>query len=281
MYEDRTRSFYCKTNAFARLSLLFSVLVACQFSGQVIAGEVVDVETRATTIRLLIEGPAHPSAVIALFMGGDGNAEITDQGEVGKGQSNFAITTRGQFQAKGIATVVVAAPLDMGAKLTRLRGSDDYATDFGNVMKYLHERFKTPVWVHGTSRGTISIALPASKIKELLKSPDGIILSSSVTDSNRQSKNAFDNVLDANLENISVPVFIVANSNDACSVTPASGAARIAQAMKHAKPVKVKIFDGPDGVAKGDPCGPNHHHGFPGIRKEVLESMIEFMNKPQ
>lgn len=101
-------------------------------------------------------------------------------------------------------------------------------------MQRLHERFKTAIWVHGTSRGTISIALPASKIKEALRSPDGIILLSSVTESNRRSQKASDNVLDGDLENITVPVLIVANSKDACSVTPPSCALLIQKAMKNA-----------------------------------------------
>ena len=261
---------------------MFGLCAACcLFLPQAFATEVVDVKTRDTSIRLLIEGPSQPNAVVALFMGGDGHVEISDQGEIGKGKGNFAIRTRAQFQEKGIATAVVAAPEDMGARLTNLRGSNDYATDFGNVMQYLHERFKTPVWVHGTSRGTISIVLPASKIKEALRSPDGIILSSSVTESNRRSKKASDNVLDGDLEKITVPVLIVANSKDACSVTPPSGAVLIQQAMKNAKSATVKVFDGPDDAAKGDVCGPSGHHGFPGIRQEVIGAMVDFMRKPQ
>ena len=246
-----------------------------------ISGEVVDLKTRDTSIRLLLEGPDQPTIVIALFMGGDGNVQITDQGTVDKGKGNFAIRTRAQFHGRGIATVVVAAPSDMGAGLTRLRGSKEYATDFGNVIAYLRERFKSPVWVHGTSRGTISITLPVPKITEALSRPDGIILSSAVTVSDRRSKNAADNVLDADLERIVGPVLVIANSKDACHVTPASGAQRIAQALKQAKPVVVKIFDGPDDSAEGDPCGPTHHHGYPGIRKEVIDFMIEFMTQPR
>jgi len=254
----------------------FSLYFLCTTT--VFAGEVVDIKTRDTTIRVLIEGPSNPPAVIAIFHGGDGAVEISDQGEIGKGRSNFAVTTRRRFQEKGYATAVVAAPTDMGARLTSQRGSDEYAADFGNVMQYLRERFKAPVWVHGTSRGTISIALPVPKIKEPIKRPDGIIFSSSVTLSNSRSKHAFDNVLMGDLEKITVPVLVVAHEKDTCRVTPPSGAKQIADALKNAKPVKVKIFDAPDEVAKGDECGPTGHHGYPSIRGQVINAMIEFIS---
>lgn len=183
----------------------FRFLGACAFAvfffcaNAVVAGEVIDIRTRDTTIKILLEGPSNPNAVIALFMGGDGAMEISDQGNIGKGRSNFAVTTRGLFQEKGFATAVVAAPADMG-----------------------------------------------------------------------------------DLENISVPVLIVAHEKDSCGVPPPSWAARIADALKNAKPVRVKMFDAPDDVAKGgDPCGPTGHHGFPGIREVVIHSMIDFINNPK
>lgn len=257
--------------------------IAASFSISGISAEVVDLETRNTTIRLLIEEPSNFSAVIAVFMGGDGVVAISDSGEIGTGKNNFAVKSRKIFQERGIATVVVSSPNDMGWKLTLFRGSDDYAMDFGNLMAYLHNRYKKPVWVHGTSRGTISIALPATKIDTPSRLPDGIILSSPVTRSISSTNNhrATDNVLQGNLEKIKSPVMIVSNSKDACQVTPPSDTSLIKDALKSASVVKLKIFEGVDGKERGDVCGARHHHGFVGIQKKVVNAMVEFINDPK
>lgn len=77
----------CKkvTGLFMRgFLIIFGFSSACVVClPQAFAAEVVDVKTRGISIRLLIEGPAQPTAVMALFMGGDGHVEIIDQGNLG------------------------------------------------------------------------------------------------------------------------------------------------------------------------------------------------------
>ncbi|MDA0997176.1 MAG: hypothetical protein O2944_03090, partial [Proteobacteria bacterium] len=176
---------------------------------------------------------------------------------------------------QGMATAVVAPAADM-TDLNGQRGSDEFVTDFGNVFAYLRERFKKPVWAHGTSRGSVSIALPVSKIVDPSRRPDGIILSSPVS---KRAK-LLNSVFDGDLGAITGPALIVAHKNDGCGVTPASGAEQIAAALTKAKPVKVLIMEGGDELAKGDPCKPLSQHGFPGIQQRVIDAMAAFIKNP-
>lgn len=237
--------------------------------------EVVDIKSRGTTVRLLIEGPADAPYVIALYMGGNGAVEIGDGGDIAAGKGNFAVKSRTQFQDLGFATAVVAPAADMSSLLDK-RGSAEFAEDFGNVMAYLHERFKKPVWAHGTSRGTISIVLPFSKQKDAAHRPDGIILSSTVT----AAMKGHDTVYDGDVGAITGPVLIVAHKNDGCQASPPSGADKLAAKLTNAKPVKVLVVEGNDDMAKGDPCRPASQHGFPGLYKQVIGGMAAFIKNP-
>ena len=200
---------------------LVALLAVTGYSGRASA-EVVDVKTRNTMIRLLIEGPANPSHVVALFAGGHGGVEIADDGTIGWCRGNFAVKTRDMFHQNGMATAVVGPPDDM-RNLVNKRGTDAYVTDFGNVIQNLRERFKISVWVHGTSSGTNSVALPTSKITDPSRRPDGIILSSSLTARIKFN----DTVFDGKLENIVSPVLIVSHKNDSCVYTPPSWRQRL------------------------------------------------------
>jgi pimeloyl-ACP methyl ester carboxylesterase len=239
--------------------------------------EVVNLKTRDTTIRLLIEGPVRSAHVVVLFSGGRGDVEIADDGTIGLRADDFAVRTRNILQAAGMATVVVASPADMGKKLMDRRNSTEYATDFGNVIAYLRGRFKAPVWAHGTSQGSIGVLFPVSKISDPLRRPDGIISSSSVTLPLREYKLT---VLDAKLDAITGPVLLIAHDRDSCKRSPPAGAKRLANELKQAKPVRVLMISGHNENAKGHSCAVTSQHGFPGMDQEVGEAMVQFIKAP-
>lgn len=254
------------------VAVLVAVLLAYAFQAR---AEVVDIETRDTKLRLLIEGPDNPSHVVALLAGGDGAVEIADNGDIGWGKGNFAIRPRRHLHALGIATAVLAPAADMPT-LRERRDSPEYAEDLGNVVAYLRQRFGKPVWLHGTSRGTVGIALAVPKIKDVQKRPDGLILSSSIT----VAKKSLGTVLDGDLGRVGGPVLVVHHKNDPCEVTPVDKADEVADAFSKAKPVKLLIMEGGDDKARGDPCEARSQHGFAGVERSVIEQMAAFIKNP-
>ncbi len=239
--------------------------------------EVVDLKTRGTTIRLLIEGPAQPTHVVALLAGGRGDVAVKDDGSIGMRDTDFAVRTRGLLNSAGMATAVVAAPNDMGKKLMDLRDSDDYATDFGNVMAYLRKRFQVPVWAHGTSQGTLSVVFPVSSIQDQRLRPDGLILSSPLTPPLREFKLT---LMDAKLDAVTGPVLIVAHDRDSCKRSPPSGAQRLADELKRASPVRVLVVSGHNEQAKGHSCAVTSQHSYPGMEQEVIDAVVRFIKAP-
>lgn len=252
--------------------VIASVLVAA-ISGAA-GAEVIDLKNRDNNIRLLIEGPANPTHVVALFAGGDGAVKINDDGSIGWLSGNFAVRTRTMLHAHGMATAVLAAPDNYG-NLKGSRGRDDYITAVGNVIGYLRTTFSKPVWLHGTSRGTISIVLTVPKIKDSAKKPDGIVLSASVMEENN-----FDNVFYGDLDEITGPVLVLHHKNDPCWVTPVEKVKDLLKALKKAWPKKAVLFKGGGQSASGRGCGAQTQHGFIDIEQQVIDVMALFIKNP-
>ena len=254
------------------LGIVAILIVLSPFSSR---ADVVDVPTRDTKIRVLIEGPSAPSHVIAIFSGGSGFVKIKDDGMIGKGRGNFAVRTRTLFHDAGMATAVLSSPRDY-KDLKGNRTRDDYARDVEAVMAMLRDRFPdVPLWMHGTSRGAISIALTVPKFQAPANRPNGIILSSPVTE-----RSNFDSVFEGDLKSLTGPVLVAYHRNDSCYVTPPSRGQDLLDALTAAEPKRLSLFEGGDDSARGNDCGPKAQHGFIDIEAKVIDAFAAFIKAP-
>ena len=250
-------------------------LLATAWAGSA-AAEVVHLKTRDTHIHVLIEGPAKPSAVVVIFSGGDGDVQFTDDGTITKGAQNFAVRTRMLLQQHGLATAVLSTP-DDNRDLRLFAASSGYAEDVENVMAMLRARFPgVPIWMHGTSRGTVSIAEAAPKIKNPANRPDGIVFSSSVTE-----RSKYDVVFDGDLAGLTMAVLVLQHKDDPCYVTPPDGAEKLLQALTRAKPKRLVMIAGGGAHARGADCMPHSHHGFIDVEAEAIDTMVDFIRTPR
>ncbi len=252
------------------LAVSFVLFFTIQTSFRVLAQEVVDVPARGTITRILIESPETPKAMVALFTGGKGVVKIKADGKLKKARGNFAVRTRFELQKLGLATAVVDAPADMLDDLRPHRGSKEYAESMRAVIGYLKTRFKIPVWLHGTSRGTNSVTAIASDLSGTPERPDGIVVSATVF---RGYK--FHNVFNYYLEKIGGPVLILHHKDDACRVTPPDDVEKFIKELRQASLVKSIFYEG--GSPKGDECQARHYHGFNGIEKKVMADLANFI----
>lgn len=216
----------------------------------------------------LIE-PDNATHSVILFAGGDG---VLDMGEGGIGQEgNFLVRTRDQFAAQGMVVAVVDRPTDR-KKLFRFRTTQKHAKDIKAVILFLQERHPgKPIWLVGTSRGTISVANIAARFHGKA-APDGIVLTSSVT---RKSKKNLDSLEDIDLSAITVPTFIVHHEDDECNVTPYNEAKDLMNALSSVQVKEFKGFKG--GRSPGKPCKGKSYHGFFNIEKEVVQSITDWI----
>ena len=205
-----------------------------------------------------------PVASVILFAGGAGTLDIED-GVINQGNSNFLIRSKFRFAGEGFNVAVVDAPSDY----RNLRGARDtlfHALDIKGVIAYLREASNVPVWLIGTSRGTISAANAASRLKE--GGADGLVLTATVF----QQSGGGGTITDVALGSITVPTLFVHHKKDRCFVTPYAAMAPHMKSLTNAPKVEQMAFDG--GLpAQGRHCGAMGPHGFLGIEDKVVRAI--------
>ncbi len=166
------------------------------------------------TVPSWVISPGKVHACVILFSGGSGRLKIDEAG-IGK-TGNFLIRSRYHFVEQGLVTLIPDVPSDQGDLVVLCIGQD-HITDVKKMIAWLRASYPDkPVWLVGTSRGTISAASVAAHVKGQ-EGPDGIVLSATVT---RRSHSGKDSVYSTAIEKIKVPSLLVHHEKDECYVTP-------------------------------------------------------------
>jgi hypothetical protein len=219
----------------------------------------------------LIEPEGAPRAIVVMFVGGEGETALNDKGPT-KLTGNFLMRVRGQFSRADLILAFPDAPSDQkGRGLGDFRISDRHGEDIAAMVRRLKARNDLPVFLVGTSRGTISAAngggrLPPGQIA-------GVILTSTVTE---RSKNKQRPVFDTPLDKITSPVLVMSHKDDACYVTPPSDIPRLLRAMT-ATPRKDSLLLSGGKPPKSDPCEAFAAHGFFGIEDGAAKAMTDWI----
>jgi hypothetical protein len=235
------------------------------------AEDIVTLPTRASvTQSYLLTTPegAKARGVAILFVGGPGKVDLereTARNAVDRG--NFMVRSRHLFARNGIAAVVVDAPSDQP------QGMDDFfrlgnahAEDVGRVIADLKTRFPgLPVYLVGTSRGTISAAAVG---KRAGKAVDGVVLTATLFLATRKQPglSGFD------FSSIPSPLLFVHHVNDGCAYTPHSSAKRLSDRYP-----LISVSGG--APAQSAPCEALSEHGFLGKEAETVSAIAKWMLK--
>ncbi len=204
-----------------------------------------------------------PRGIAILLAGGDGVLALSPSG-YGASADNFVVRIRGRFVAAGFATAVVDAPSDRSRGLDGFRTSEAHARDLHLLIEWLSKKWRAPVYLVGTSRGTISIANAMARGEG--GGVAGIVLTSSVTAGKKES------IADVAVEKIGGAALLVHHEKDQCNASPLDGAERLAQKMS----TKLERFQGGD-PPRGKPCGPLSHHGFLGLDEKVTRAILDWI----
>ena len=220
---------------------------------------------------LLIRPDSPPLASVILFTGGAGSIGLKPDWPQGKRGGNFLIRSADLFARAGFLVAILDAPSDSAA-LWNLRSTERHARDVAAVIAHLRAEAAVPVWLIGTSMGTLSAANGAIRLSE--GGPDGIVLTSSVTELSAKST---ESVLTMDLERIKVPLLVVNHRDDDCEASPPEVAARIIREAVNAPRREVLSFSGgkPAGT---DECGPFAPHGYWGIEAEVVAAIAGWIS---
>jgi hypothetical protein len=270
--------------------LLTLVLAGCATpaSAQQACGEFVTFKTHGnstTAVSIAMppaSAPLEGRAALVLLPGGPGYMALDAKGCARKLEGNSLVRSIDLFNKAGFATALVDAPSDhRGADgLGGFRLSAGHADDIGKVIAEVRTRTGLPVWLVGTSRGAISAANAASRLTGSA-APDGLVLTSAVTSGRVGGYKAWvaQTVLGAKLENISMPVLVVAHAADKCIRTPPSFAGRIVARTNGAREQTVTVTGGP-GIRGGvsvEACEGRTPHGFVDQERTVADGIARFV----
>lgn len=247
----------------ANLFLIFIV-----YSSNAVSGMFISLATRPDVKQpfWLIE-KENASASVILFAGGKGRIDIDEDGIAKEG--NFLVRNREKFAEHGFNVAVVDVPTDR-KKLFYFRTTEEHATDIKAVIRYMRDKYKVPVWLIGTSRGTTSASAVASWLNEK-EGPDGIVLTASISSGGKFGES----MNDVSLGSIKQPVLFVHNQDDECVVCPPEEVDMLADEMSSAKRKEIKMFSG--GYTQGRACGAQSYHGFLGIDGEVVKYISDWV----
>jgi hypothetical protein len=211
--------------------------------------------------RVLYDAPPHPRATLVMLPGGTGDIGVQRNGDL-RHPDNFVVRTRADWVARGYA-VLIPDVVDQ-TNVRGVRSSPAYGRLVEGLATYARDQAPTPVFLIGTSQGTIAATNGASHARPGLIA--GLVLTETVSVPGRRST---ETVFDAGPEGVRVPVLVVANGDDACDVAPPEMAQSIAAAMTRSPSVRVLTVRG--GVQRsGRACGSLSPHGYFGIEREVV-----------
>jgi len=230
--------------------------------------------------------PEYPVASVILFCGGDGDIQFSSA-TLGKKSRNFLVRTRNTFLKNDFIVAVIDAPSDKSQKSGlnayntkkghTFRGSKKHATDIEAVANYLKSVEDVPVWLVGTSSGTVSATNGVIRIENAI---DGLVLASPITKTDESwpiHNNRPNGILDMELQKIDVPTLIVSHKNDQCEYTPPKDAKKITKKIKlPSHIVEVVYFDG-GSTPRSKPCQAMSKHGFIGIEDDVVTTISKFI----
>jgi pimeloyl-ACP methyl ester carboxylesterase len=251
-------------------TLTLTALLA--FASAAIAEELVTLQTReGVTQSFLLTVPADskPVAAAILFPGGEGHIRLRNEGgQIKLATGNFLVRSRQLFVRSGIVTAVVDTPSDQPRGMDDwFRLGDKHAADIRRVSEELRRRFPgTPVFLVGTSRGTISAAATGRALGETVA---GVVLTSTLFVGGGRpgpGLSGFD------FTAIRAPLLFVHHIEDGCKYTPYRDAQNLSPQFAL---ITVRGGD----PARSDPCEAFSAHGYLGKETETVEAMVNWMLK--
>jgi len=242
--------------AFAALTLLFGGLPAtAQTVVQDIGGT-----------QVLFSGPASPRAIIFAFAGGNGTVAFDSAGNITHGANGFMLRTEPLWLAQGFAFATLAS----SSSLLGQRHTPAYAATIGRAIDFIRTRANAPVWLVGTSYGSVAAANGAAHLGGKVA---GVVLTSSVAG----QTHAVETVFDSDLGAIAVPALIVANRGDTCPVAGPGFAPQILQAL--ARSPRKDIIYVESHQIQSEPCEAMSPHGYLGIESDVVQRISAWIGR--
>jgi len=239
------------------------------------AEEVKTIPTRpgVTQSFILLRRSETPVATVILFAGGNGALGLGPDGRMASLGGNFLVRNRARFaEAHGFMVAVPDAPSDHAGGLSRFRANREHAEDIRALIATLRATAPAPVWLIGTSMGTVSAANGAARLSRE-SGPDGLVLTSTIT---RWNKREGESVSDVKLRDIAIPTLVVHHREDACPFTPFADIPGLVRDLSKAPRRELIAFEGGAPPESG-PCDARAAHGYLGLDAAVVKAIADWI----
>jgi hypothetical protein len=267
------------TKCFKQSASFFAAFLALAFCGAApdagaAEAEAVTIDTTFTvrTPPVRLDRPAREArASVILITGGDGLLSLDATGTIINSTGNFLIRSADLLLRHGLNVMMAdAAPAHPNGLNDAVRLSTTHAAELQGFISAAANRWGRPVWVVGTSNGSIS-TVTAGGFQPTLAGLRGVVLTSPVTVLPLAQQPTFD----LYASRITLPALVVWHRDDHCSVSPPAGSAGLFTVIPSFEKAS-RAFQHGHSVAT-DPCGAFSEHGYAGIEEEVVEKIADFI----
>lgn len=219
--------------------------------------------------------PEKPRAIALLFPGSGGLINLrSENGQIKFGQDNFLVRSRAEFVKRGAIAAIVDAPSDQQkgwGMRDEFRFGEQHFVDLSVVVADLNKRFPAvPLFLVGTSRGTVSAAALAAKFGPQVAG--AVLTSTTFRATGPRSTEPGPELSRFDFAGIKIPLLFAHHVSDQCAATPYADAQRLSD-----KYPLISVLGGLQ--AKSDACDPFSPHGFYGKESETIAEIVNWMLK--
>ena len=257
--------------------VLIVAVTLLKLGSPVRAQEIITLPTRpnVTQTYFLTSAPKQLQAIAILFPGSGGLIHLRSEGGQPKfAGGNFLVRSRAEFVMRGVIAAIIDAPSDQQSgwgMSDEFRLGAEHAVDMNVVIEDLKKRLPhTPIFLIGTSRGTISAAALGARFGTKVA---GIALTATMfREAGRTTREPGPGLSRFDFTTIPVPILFAHHVSDQCRYTPYGDAARLSE-----KYPLITVWGGLP--PESTPCEARSQHGFLGKESETVEQIVNWMLK--
>lgn len=229
---------------------------------------------------------AMPRVAVVLLIGGGGTLDLdTTSGCPRHLKGNILVRSAPLFQAAGVATVLVDAPSDWAIPPDGLAGfriQAQHAADMGQVIADVRARTgATAVWLVGHSRGSLSAANAAARLRGP-SAPDGVVLVSPMLQGEPSKRKPWvaQTLADTDLKAFKGALLLLGHAADNC---PRSLPAHLDAAVQGAQASHLEVVrmeGGPRSVGRApslSACEVHEPHDFVEQEADFAQGVLRFI----
>ncbi|MBF0168117.1 MAG: alpha/beta hydrolase [Alphaproteobacteria bacterium] len=253
------------------IRLLLLILWLASGAAQASEGRVIWYPGQAGTGRFPVWEMEVPHAAASVILLPGGNGGFGNIGENGPLGGNFLVRARNSFAQRNLNVLIMGKPRNLDLD-DSIRLASWHGKDIESLAQDAKARLGKPVWLVGTSSGTVSTIAAAITLEASVL--DGIVLTSSTV-----HPNLIGSPFHQSLDRIRLPVLMLHHQRDACWACEPSMVADVFKRLTQA-PVKKMILVSGGANPTGPFCEAFHWHGFVGMEDEAAGLIADWIKAP-